>query len=283
MTELEPLHLTAFSDDPEGGNPAGVILDARGKSDDELQAIAAELGYSETAFLYPVADNDAAYAIRYFSPVGEVDFCGHATIAAGVALGREHGDGLFELSSKVGLIPVDVTVVGRQAVATMTTPAASSEPLDEDLLDDLLEALDWEHDDLDPRFVPTIAHAGTFHPVLVADSRARLAELDYDYDDLLELMEVNDWLTIQLVYPKDGDPHQRTWYSRNPAPTIGMYEDAATGTAAAAFGAFLRDYGIAGSGDHITVLQGDEMGRPSSIMVTIGGSTMRVSGTAVDL
>ena len=283
MIDREPLHLTAFSDDPEGGNPAGVVLDARGLSDDELQAVATELGYSETAFLYPVADDEAAYAIRYFSPISEVDFCGHATIAAGVALGREHGDGLFELSSKVGLIPVDVTVVGKHAVATMTTPAATSEPLDEDVLDALLAALDWEYDDLDPRFVPSVAHAGTFHPVLVADSRHRLRELDYDYDDLLELMEEHDWLTIQLVYPKDGDPHQRTWYSRNPAPTIGMYEDAATGTAAAAFGAFLRDYGIAGSGDHITVLQGDDMGRPSSIMVTIGGSHMRVSGTAVDL
>lgn len=283
MSEREPLHLTAFSEDPEGGNPAGVVMDARGKSDDELQAIAAELGYSETAFLYPVADDDSAYAIRYFSPVSEVDFCGHATIAAGVALGREHGDGLFELSSKVGLIPVDVTVVGRQAVATLTTPAASSEPLDEDLLDDLLEALDWEYDDLDPRFVPTLAHAGTFHPVLVAESRHRLGALDYDFDDLRELMEANDWLTIQLVYPKDGDPHQRTWYSRNPAPTIGVYEDAATGTAAAAFGAFLRDYGVAGAGDHITILQGDDMGRPSSIMLTIGGANMRISGTAVEL
>jgi len=72
------LRYAAFTSDPAGGNPAGVVLDARGLDDQAMQAIAAEVGYSETAF---VVDG----SVRYFSPKAEVPFCGHATIASAVA------------------------------------------------------------------------------------------------------------------------------------------------------------------------------------------------------
>ena len=283
MASFELLRLTAFADDPEGGNPAGVVLDAGEATDDEMQTLAAQVGYSETAFLFPDQDDDQAFTVRYFSPQAEVDFCGHATIAAGVALGSLHGDGLYEFSTNAGVIPVDVSVMPHGIVATLTSPEASSEPMDEDDLDALLETLDWEHDDLDPRFVPAVAFAGNYHPVLVTNSRRRLGALDYEWDDLLELMQEKDWLTIQLVYPKDGDPHQRVWFSRNPAPVCGVYEDPATGSSAAALGAFFRDYGIYGTGDHVTLLQGDDMGRPSSILLSLAGGVMKVSGTAIPI
>ena len=76
----------AFSDSPSGGNPAGVVLEATGMSEERMLAIAAELGYSETAFL-------SGTDIRYFSPVAEVPFCGHATIATAVALAERDGPG----------------------------------------------------------------------------------------------------------------------------------------------------------------------------------------------
>ena len=77
------LRYSAFTTDPSGGNPAGVVLDARGLSDAAMQRIAADVGYSETAFLVPRADGELD--VRYFSPLAEVSFCGHATIAAMVA------------------------------------------------------------------------------------------------------------------------------------------------------------------------------------------------------
>jgi PhzF family phenazine biosynthesis protein len=79
MPVVDVLRYVAFSDRPDGGNPAGVVLDAAGLSDADMLSIAADVGYSETAFL----DGDD---IRYFSPLAEVPFCGHATIATGVAL-----------------------------------------------------------------------------------------------------------------------------------------------------------------------------------------------------
>src|SRR3954452_17869281 len=83
------LHYTAFTDTPDGGNPAGVVLDATGLTEDRMLAIAAELGYSESAFLVP--RDVTEFAVRYFSPEAEVPFCGHATIAAAVALAERDG------------------------------------------------------------------------------------------------------------------------------------------------------------------------------------------------
>lgn len=283
MNSDEVIRLTAFTEDPSGGNPAGVVLDATGMSDEQMLATAAEVGYSETAFLFPHKGSENSFQIRYFTPQAEVDFCGHATIATGVALGREHGDGIFELTTNAGPVELDVTVVGNSVVATLTSPPATSSPLEAELVYDLLEALDWDEEDLDTRFPPALGFVGNYHPILVADSRRRLADLDFDFDELGDLMRENEWTTIQLVYPDEDDPHGRIWHSRNPAPGVGIYEDPATGSAAAAFGAYLRDRGIAGVGDHITILQGDDMGRPSSIMLTIGGSSMKISGTATDI
>ena len=281
---VEILRLTAFSNDPEGGNPAGVVLDAGALTDIEMQEIAAEVGYSETAFLIARAkDGPGAFNIRYFSPLAEVDFCGHATIAAGIALGQENGPSTYEFNSKAGPIEVEVFENGDDLVVSLISPPASVRPLPEHLLETLLEALDWDIEDLDPRFTPAVGFAGGAHPILVADSRDRLAELDYDFDDLSELMTAEGWNTIQLVYPDEGDPSTRKWHSRNPFPVGGVYEDAATGSAAAALGGYLRQHGIAGVGDQIQILQGDDMGRPSLILLTVGGSQMQISGTGIQI
>src|SRR5690349_17068921 len=99
------LRYAAFTDTPDGGNPAGVVLDAAGMTDAEMLGVAAELGYSESAFV-------TGSRIRYFSPVAEVPFCGHATIATGVAL----GDGDWTLETNSG--PVEVVVHHGEATLT---------------------------------------------------------------------------------------------------------------------------------------------------------------------
>ncbi|HEX8864792.1 MAG TPA: PhzF family phenazine biosynthesis isomerase, partial [Lentzea sp.] len=92
MTDQGVLRYSAFTKDPEGGNPAGVVLDASGLSDDEMLVIAAKVGYSETAFVLP-SGKGREFDVRYFSPKAEVPFCGHATIATAVALAERIGDG----------------------------------------------------------------------------------------------------------------------------------------------------------------------------------------------
>ena len=174
----EILRYAAFTDRPEGGNPAGVVLDASGLDDAAMQAIAADVGYSETAFVTAADGSDLV--VRYFSPLAEVPFCGHATIATGVAWGDRFGDGLLKLTTPAGLVEVDVA----DGVAKLTSVAPSSAELGDADLDELLAALRWTRSDLDPSIPPRVAYAGAHHPVLAAAASERLAELDYDFDRL---------------------------------------------------------------------------------------------------
>jgi PhzF family phenazine biosynthesis protein len=263
------LRLAAFADDPSGGNPAGVVLDASALGDAEMQRIAADVGYSESAFV--VGRDGDAYDVRYFSPEAEVPFCGHATIATGVALGD--GDHVFRTRS--GDVPVRV----RDGMATLTSVEPSVREPDPADLDEALRALRWTREELDPALPPRIAYAGAHHLILAAATRERLADLDYDFDALKALMLRLDLTTVALVWREDETRFQ----ARNPFPVGGVVEDPATGAAAAAFGAYLREIGAVTPPARVTVVQGVDMGRPSRIEVDVaaGRPNIAVSGTAV--
>lgn len=271
MTDIQ--RYAAFSDDPKGGNPAGVVVDAAHLTDARMQAIAAEVGYSETAFLTEDRGG-GTYRVRYFSPLAEVPFCGHATVAAAVVLGP--GEHLFVTNA--GEVPVTVDDAGR---ATLTSVATTVADLADADLTALLAALRWSRDDLDATLPPRVAYAGAYHPVLAVRSRRRLAELDYDVPALTALMRERGWTTVQLVFRTAADAFD----VRDPFPVGGVYEDPATGAAAAAFGGYLRELGIVEPGATLRLSQGDDLGRPSRITVSLrpGEPGVRVSGTAVPI
>ena len=133
MTSPAILRYTAFTDSPDGGNPAGVVLDASTLSDERMQEIAAELGYSETAFA--TKREDGGYDVRYFSPEAEVPFCGHATIATGVALAERDGPGLLSFHTQAGEVPVATQGTNGAVTATLTSVAPHVEDVPQELLD----------------------------------------------------------------------------------------------------------------------------------------------------
>ena len=108
MTDAEILRLAAFTDDPRGGNPAGVVIGRELPAAAEMQRIAAEVGYSETAFL--AGDGGSRWTARYWSPAAEVPFCGHATIASAVALHERFGAPRSSWRRCVGTVPVAIDV-----------------------------------------------------------------------------------------------------------------------------------------------------------------------------
>jgi PhzF family phenazine biosynthesis protein len=275
MPGVEVLRYVAFSDRPDGGNPAGVVLDAAGLSDDGMLAIAAEVGYSETAFL--TGDD-----IRYFSPLAEVPFCGHATIATAVALAERDGPGTVEFQTRSGAVPVTTERGGDGLLtATLTSVPPRVDAIDPGDLDELLAALGWEHGDLDPALPPRVGYAGAFHPVVGAATRERLAALDYDFQRLGALMTAREWTTVQLLWRES----ETVFHSRNPFPPGGVVEDPATGAAAAALGGYLRELGLVTLPATVTVHQGDDLGRPSLLRVGIRADRpgIEVAGTAVPL
>jgi PhzF family phenazine biosynthesis protein len=266
---MEILRYAAFTDDPSGGNPAGVVLDATGLAEADMQRIAAEVGYSETAFLTP--SGDRAAGVRYFSPLIEVPFCGHATIATAVAYAARFGPGPIRFDAPVG--PIAVETGGGSA--TLRTVAPATKEIPGGLQEQLLKTLRYTRDDLDPGLPLRAAYAGAWHPIVALKSRERLAALDYDEPALTALMVEQDWTTIDLVWRESAT----VFHVRNPFPPGGVYEDPATGAAAGAFGGYLRELGLVGVPAELTVLQGHDMGRPS--LVRVGLSADLASGVAV--
>ncbi|MFB7051802.1 PhzF family phenazine biosynthesis protein [Streptomyces vinaceus] len=282
MTEV--LRYTAFSTDPAGGNPAGVVLDASGLDEAGMLRIAAGLGYSETAFLTAPPEGlggaqGRAFTVRYFSPKAEVPFCGHATVATAVALAERIGPGELVFATPAGTVPVSVTAAdgGLRAVLTSVEPyVEEAGPAD---LAEALAALDWPESDLDPGIPPRIAYAGARHLVLGAATRARLADLAYDFPRLEALMRRLDLTTVQLVH-RTGPA---LFDVRDPFPVGGVVEDPATGAAAAAFGAYARELGLVPADAVLTLRQGQDMGRPGVLTVELreGDTRVRVGGSAV--
>ncbi|HEX6336408.1 MAG TPA: PhzF family phenazine biosynthesis isomerase [Jiangellaceae bacterium] len=284
----EVLRYTAFSSDPAGGNPAGIVLDAAGLGDTEMLSMAADVGFSETAFLTPPpqgidAPPGRGFTVRYFSPLAEVAFCGHATVATAVALAERIGPGELVFSTPAGVVPVTVTERGGVPYATLTSVEPHTSDVAGDDVAEALSALGWAAGELDPALPPAIANAGNNHLVLAAATRDRLAALDYDFDRLKALMEKLELTTVQLVW-RESDT---VFHVRDPFPVGGVVEDPATGAAAAAFGAYLRDRGFVGADEsaRVTLHQGHDMGRPSLLTVDLlpGDRRVRVSGTATRL
>ena len=277
----EVLRYSAFTRDGTGGNPAGVVLDARCLTEAEMLSIAEAIGYSETAFVLPDPADESRTRLRYFSPQAEVAFCGHATIATAVALADRNGAGRLDLSTMAGPVTVVTETADGAITATLTSPPAHSTPVDPTVLADALAALRWTPGDLDPAHPPHVAFAGNHHLVLGVREESTLAALDYDFDALAAVMAKQSWTTVHAFWAQSPT----LFHARDPFPPGGVVEDPATGAAAAAFGGYLRTLGRVPVPGRVTILQGHHMGSPSRLLVDLdgGGDTVRVSGTATRL
>jgi len=274
----EVLRYAAFTTDGRGGNPAGVVLDAGGLDATAMQGIAAELGYSETAFLFPRENEPNVYDVRYFAPEQEVPFCGHATIASSVALVERHPAEELVFHTPAGLVTVSTQRTDGGLVAELTSVSPRVREADPGLVAAVLDALGWRWGDLDPDYPVRLANAGSEHLVLVTRTRERLADLHYDFDALAALMREHGIITVLLVWPEG----RRLFHARNPFAGSGVVEDPATGAAAAAFGGYLRELHKIGASAEFTIRQGFDMGRPSRIEVSVlrGEPGVRVRGAA---
>jgi PhzF family phenazine biosynthesis protein len=286
------LRLAAFTTDPAGGNPAGVWIGTELPPASEMQRIAAEVGYSETAFLAPdVSETSGHFRVRYFSPLAEVPFCGHATIASGVALSERglmtrsrFAGGQSEIVLRTNGGPVTVaTETGRDGLvrATLTSVATWVREPEAALIARALDLLDWRPEELDPGHPPALGFAGATHLILAARELGRLERLAYPFDEMKALMLEHDLTTLQLVWRETAG----RYHARDPFPVGGVAEDPATGAAAAALGAYLRARGEIVAPASFEIIQGVKMGRPSHLTVSIvaGEDGVRVSGTSVSI
>jgi len=269
------LKIAAFSDGNIGGNPAGVLIGDVLPEAVEMQRLAAEVGFSETAFAARDGDN---WRVRYFSPESEVPFCGHATIALGAALVRQFGDGIFPLKLNQADITVEGFRDGATIAAALQSPPTHSKPAPPALIAEALALFGYAAADLDPAIPPALIHGGADHLVLALGSREALAAMRYELKAGQALMRREGLVTILLAYAETP----RLFHTRNPFASGGVYEDPATGASTAAFAGYLRDISWP-HGGAIDVVQGEDMGMRSRLHADIApeiGSSIRVSGTA---
>lgn len=270
---MNVLKVAAFSHNGKGGNPAGVAFYDSMPSDEEMLNVAKEVGYSETAFLVQQGND---WRVRYFAPAMEVPFCGHATIALGAVLGERFGENEYRLVLNDSEITVRAETSNVGIVATLQSPPTFSVDAPVQYVNNILAGFHLTREHLDPAFRVRFASAGAKHLILVLKDRQTLADMNYDFESIRKLMREENLITISLLWQESDE----VFHSRNAFASGGVYEDPATGAAAAALAGYLRDIGWKGKST-FTILQGEDMGSPSRLLVSYAselGSSVSVSG-----
>jgi trans-2,3-dihydro-3-hydroxyanthranilate isomerase len=271
-----------FTDQPLSGNPLAVVLDAQGLEPREMQAIATEFNYSETAFVLPPTNPAHTATVRIFTPRIEVPFAGHPNVGTAFVLGtlgRCGPTATFE--EHAGLVAVDLMIDGGRTIgATITAPKplSLSSPV---TASRVAESVCLDPADIETRgHAPQVASVGL--PFVVAElvSHAALRRAKPDLRLLEILFKETHGEGIHLYVRADKDPHADV-YTRMFAPQDGVPEDPATGSANAALSALLAQrHGAAGS-HTLRIAQGIEMGRPSLLLTEVGPKGVRVGGQCV--
>ncbi|MEO7262919.1 MAG: PhzF family phenazine biosynthesis isomerase [Jatrophihabitantaceae bacterium] len=282
--EVAVLRLSAFALNVEGGNPAGVVLDASALSEQDMLAVAADVGYSETVFVTdgpPVPDR-RRYTVRYFSPLAEVPFCGHATVALGAALGSALGAGDLKLDTAAGLVSLSTGQhSGGQWWTRLASVAARQQLVELTVLQRALDCFGWSSDVLEAGLPPMLSYAGAWHLILCLAERRTLETMSYDFQALQDLCAEQGWTTVSLAFQVSTVEH----LVRNPFPAGGVVEDPATGAAAAAYGSYLAALGVLRPPARLRIEQGAQIGRPSELIVELqaGLASVGVTGTVISI
>lgn len=290
-TSLPVLLVDAFTNTPGKGNRAGVVLDASGLSDDAMQAVAALLNVSETAFMIPTPDQpEHELEVRYFTPTIEVPICGHATIAShfarSVALGLDTTRVVVKTGA--GILPVDVVTKNGEKQIVMTQGTIGFEaPYDEEARLDILAALGLESADLIetlPVQAVSTGHSKVMVPI------TSVGRVDGLAPDMACLASVSRQIGCNgfFVFAFNPDSDDCLTSGRMFAPAIGIDEDPVTGNANGPCGAYLSRYGVIPDVDVFAYRgrQGVAIGKEGVVEVTVhrdvNGPTMtQVGGTAV--
>ncbi len=270
------LTLDVFTGDQLAGNPLAVVLDADGLDDARMQRIAAEFNLSETVFVSPPADARQRADIRIFTPVRELPFAGHPTVGTAVLLAILDRDGepgavAFGLGEKVGIVPCAVEVDGPSGgYARFRLPRLPSlwgegrEPAQ------CAWALGLGPDEIGfERHVPSRHSAGVAYDLVPVTSLDAIARAKPQAEAFAKVFG-DSAHPAAYVYTRNLTSNGRCFRARMFAPGMGIREDPATGSAAAAFAGALMQCEPLGEGSHdILIEQGFEMGRPSDIALQV--------------
>jgi trans-2,3-dihydro-3-hydroxyanthranilate isomerase len=277
--------LDVFTSNRFEGNPLAVFTDGDGLSEDQMLVIAREMNLSETVFVQKPTEEEALARLRIFTTKEELKLAGHPVIGTwfllaelGVVPAQDGGVRVLQ-ETGAGVLPVEIRFKdGRPQRVTMTQKEAIFKPAKINKKK-LASALGISPKDLDPKLQPEFVSTGIFNLMVPLRNRAALGKIAMNMTELRRLQGKNATMAYCFALGGNGKA-----FSRGMLPW-GLYEDAATGSAAGSLGAYLVRNGKLTPGHTLSILQGSEMGRPSQIEVTVMQSGKKlvpcVSGAAV--
>jgi trans-2,3-dihydro-3-hydroxyanthranilate isomerase len=259
-----------FTDTALTGNQLAVFTDGRDVDDETMQKLAKEMNFSETVFVLP-PEADGHVRIRIFTPVTELPFAGHPVLGSAFVLGGPMQLGEIRLETGSGVVPVTLEREGaRIAFGRMSQPIPEHEPFDKaEAVEQLLG--------IRSRLPVELYHQGPGFAYFELENMDAVAALSPDFGALGEITEYGI-----SCFAGSG----AKWKTRMFAPTSGVAEDPATGSAAGPLAMHLARHGRIAFDEEIEISQGDEVGRPSKLYARVEGTPERfdlieVGGSAV--
>lgn len=292
MTRTYRLYqVDSFTTEKFAGNPAGVITNADGLTELEMQKIARELNNSETAFLFAPETHDCDVHVRFFTPRKEVPTCGHATIAAHYVRALENGLGTARVLQKTGagILPVDI-IKGQNDYRIIMTQAKVEfgAPVCGENKSVLLSALGIREEDLLEDYPVQIVSTGHSKVMIGIKESKILNCINPDHGALAKLSGLIG-CNGYYVFTLDSTESDILVHGRMFAPAIGIYEDPVTGNANGPLGAYLVHYKKVkhnGTIFRFSARQGEAIQRAGTISVEVDieqgePKEVRISGNAV--
>jgi len=259
-----------LTDRPLTGNQLAVFTDGRDVDDELMQKLAKEMAFSETVFVLP-AENGGHARIRIFTPATELPFAGHPVLGSAYVLAAPMQLGEIKLETGAGVVPIVLEREGaRITFGWMSQPIPEIEPFDKaDAVQELLG--------IRSQLPVELYHQGPGFAYFELESKDALAALSPDFGALGRITDYG----ISCFAGSGID-----WKTRMFAPTSGVPEDPATGSAAGPLAMHLARHGRIEFGQEIEISQGDEIGRPSKLYARVSGTperveTIEVGGSAV--
>lgn len=287
--EIMVYQVDAFSDRAFGGNPAAVVLSSRTLTANTMQDIAKEMNLSETAFVIQFAKD--SFWVRFFTPVCEVDLCGHATISTFYTLGKMgYIEGMIDGTKTVyqetrsGKLAVELEYRDGEIYKVFMEQAKPKNIGRVEDLERLAEAMGISMEDIGigkETIYPEIVSTGLPDIMLPVKNKEILDHMNVNMNELSKLSEELDVIGVHAFYLPSKD--SEIVYTRNFAPLVGIDEEAATGTSNGALIYFLRENNLIDR-NRIVSYQGQSMNRPSTIYCRLekrkGETIVKVGGDA---
>lgn len=287
MKSVSVHHYDAFSVEANKGNPAGVVLDSEGLTDEDMQEVAKQIGFNETAF--PLKSNRADFRIRYFTPGREMDLCGHATIGTVVAMKEQ---GLLEdktefiIETNAGILPITSNIENDHIYITMQQASPQFEAFNGSRVD-LAHAIGIDEKDIVTEYPIVYGSTGSWTLLVPVRNLGVCKRMSPQNELFPEILKERPKASIHPfcmeTYKENVFMHARHFSS----PFSGTTEDPVTGTASGVMGAYYAQY-IHPSATYpleLIVEQGQEIGKDGQVYVHVNQINnqlnIKITGSAV--